>query len=47
MNLHACVQASVVEATRNRQWVHLVGRDHDVHYWCTEDERTAVVDFDR
>jgi hypothetical protein len=41
------MQASIVESTENRLWVHLVGRDHDVHYWRTPDERTAVVELDR
>lgn len=41
------MQASIVESSENRMWVHLVGRDHDVHFWRTPDQRTAVVDLDR
>jgi hypothetical protein len=41
------MQASVVETTEHRLWVHLVGRDHDIHFWRTPDERTAVVELDR
>ena len=41
------MQASVVESSEHRMWVHLVGRDHDVQFWRTPDERTAVVELDR
>jgi hypothetical protein len=39
--------AATVQSCEHRKWVHLVGRQHDVHFWCTPDERTAVVDLDR
>ena len=33
------MQASICESTVNREWVHLIGRDHDIEYWKTPDIR--------
>lgn len=41
------MQASTVQSSEHRLWVHLVGRDHDVQYWRTPDERTDIVELDR
>ena len=41
------MQASVVQSTENRMWVHLIGRAHDIQYWCTPDDRTCLQTYDR
>jgi hypothetical protein len=41
------MQASTIESTEHRTWVHLVGRSHDIQYWKTEDQRTCIQDLDR
>ncbi len=41
------MQASTIESTEHRNWVHLVGRGYDIQYWRTPDQRTCSVEFDR
>ncbi len=41
------MQAATVESTQNREWVRLIGRDHDLQHWRTPDERTEVQILDR
>ena len=41
------MQASTQRSTEHREWVTLVGRDCDIQYWKTPEERTPVQDMDR
>eukprot|EP01012_Entosiphon_sulcatum_P009332 TRINITY_DN1521_c0_g2_i1.p1 TRINITY_DN1521_c0_g2~~TRINITY_DN1521_c0_g2_i1.p1 ORF type:complete len:4962 (-),score=1074.52 TRINITY_DN1521_c0_g2_i1:73-14958(-) len=41
------MQCAVVESAQNRQWVRLVGRDHDIHWWTTKDDDVAEQLVDR
>ena len=41
------MQASTIESTEHRKWVHLVGRGYDIQYWRTPDQRTCSVEYDR
>uniref|UniRef100_A0A7S1J653 ubiquitinyl hydrolase 1 n=1 Tax=Eutreptiella gymnastica TaxID=73025 RepID=A0A7S1J653_9EUGL len=46
----ASMQGAVVESCTNREWIRLMGRDHDVHWWHTDDpdraEQTLERDYD-
>jgi len=41
------MQAATIENAENREWVRLIGRDHDLQFWCTPDPRTDVQILDR
>ena len=41
------MQCAVVQSTTNREWVRLVGRDHDVHWWHTRDTDIPEQTLDR
>eukprot|EP01012_Entosiphon_sulcatum_P007139 TRINITY_DN13559_c0_g1_i1.p1 TRINITY_DN13559_c0_g1~~TRINITY_DN13559_c0_g1_i1.p1 ORF type:complete len:4669 (-),score=764.85 TRINITY_DN13559_c0_g1_i1:3029-17035(-) len=41
------MQCATVENAMHREWIRLVGQDHDVQFWKTEDPRLALTDNDR
>ena len=41
------MQASTVQSTEHREWVRLIGRNHDIQFWRTADPRPCVLEFDR
>lgn len=41
------MQAATIQSTEHREWVRLIGRDHDLQYWRTPDQRTDVQVLDR
>lgn len=43
----ASMQVTIVESTEHRLWVSLIGRNYDIQYWRTPDERPCIQEFDR
>jgi hypothetical protein len=43
-NLLCTMQCATVEDATNRLWIRLVGQDHDVQFWRTQDPRFAIPD---
>jgi hypothetical protein len=41
------MQAATIETAENREWVRLIGRDHDLQFWRTPDPRMDVQILDR
>lgn len=41
------MQAATIQSTEHREWVRLIGRDHDLQFWRTPDPRTDVQILDR
>ena len=41
------MQVTIVETTENRLWVSLTGRNYDIQYWKTPDERPCLQEYDR
>jgi hypothetical protein len=41
------MQASTVQSTEHREWYHLIGRNHDIQHWRTEDPRVCIQVYDR
>jgi len=41
------MQASTVQDAEHREWVHLIGRNHDLQFWKTIDPRPCVQECDR
>eukprot|EP01083_Nonionella_stella_P030773 84290_1 len=41
------MQCAVIESAKNREWVRLVGRHHDIAFWKTPDDRMALQVNDR
>ena len=41
------MQASTIQSTEHREWFHLIGRNHDIQHWRTEDPRVCIQVFDR
>lgn len=41
------MQAATIQSTEHREWVRLIGRDHDLQFWRTPDQRTDVQVLDR
>jgi hypothetical protein len=41
------MQAATIQSTEHREWMRLIGRDHDLQFWRTPDQRTDVQILDR